>query len=27
LGFTETGVRHSYYADNGDGAIIMKLHF
>lgn len=27
LGFTTTGVRHSYYADNGDGAIIMKLHF
>lgn len=25
LGFSRTGVRHSYYADNGDGAIIMKL--
>ena len=27
LGFRKTGVRHSYYADNGDGAIVMKLHF
>jgi ribosomal-protein-alanine N-acetyltransferase len=27
LGFVKTGVRHAYYADNGDGAIIMKLHF
>jgi [ribosomal protein S18]-alanine N-acetyltransferase len=25
LGFCRTGIRHSYYADNGDGAIIMKL--
>jgi ribosomal protein S18 acetylase RimI-like enzyme len=27
LGFRSTGVRHSYYTDNGDGAIVMKLHF
>lgn len=27
LGFSQTGVRHSYYADNGDGAVVMKLHF
>ncbi len=27
LGFQKTGVRHSYYADNGDGAVVMKLHF
>ena len=27
LGFRKTGVRHSYYQDNGDGAIIMKLEF
>lgn len=27
MGFERTGVRHAYYADNGDGAIVMKLHF
>jgi ribosomal-protein-alanine acetyltransferase len=27
LGFRRTGVRHAYYADNGDGAVIMKLKF
>lgn len=27
LGFRKTGVRHSYYADTGDGAVVMKLHF
>ncbi len=26
LGFRETGVRHSYYGDNDEGAIVMKLH-
>jgi ribosomal protein S18 acetylase RimI-like enzyme len=25
LGFEKTGVRHAYYGDNGDGAIMMKL--
>jgi ribosomal-protein-alanine N-acetyltransferase len=25
LGFQKTGVRHSYYANNGEGAIVMKL--
>ena len=27
MGFAKTGVRHAYYADNGDGAIVMKLQF
>jgi ribosomal-protein-alanine N-acetyltransferase len=27
LGFEKTGVRHSYYGNNGEGAIVMKLHF
>ena len=26
LAFQETGVRHSYYGDTGEGAIVMKLH-
>jgi len=26
MGFEKTGIRHSYYGDNGEGAIIMKLH-
>jgi ribosomal-protein-alanine acetyltransferase len=25
LGFKKTGVRHSYYANTGEGAIVMKL--
>lgn len=27
LGFVRTGVRHAYYGDSGEGAIIMKLEF
>jgi ribosomal-protein-alanine acetyltransferase len=27
MGFTRTGVRHSYYGDTGEGAIVMKLRF
>jgi ribosomal-protein-alanine acetyltransferase len=27
MGFQKTGVRHSYYGDNGEGAIVMKLNF
>jgi len=27
LGFRRTGLRHSYYADNSDGAVVMKLEF
>jgi len=27
LGFKRTGIRHAYYADNGDGAVVMKLRF
>jgi|ERR1043166_6700 len=27
MGFGETGIRHSYYGDTGEGAIIMKLRF
>ena len=25
MGFEKTGIRHSYYGDNGEGAIVMKL--
>jgi ribosomal protein S18 acetylase RimI-like enzyme len=27
MGFEKTSVRHSYYGDNGEGAIVMKLRF
>jgi ribosomal-protein-alanine N-acetyltransferase len=27
MGFERTGVRHAYYGDNGEGAIVMKLRF
>jgi len=27
LGFQKTGVRHAYYGNTGEGAIIMKLEF
>jgi ribosomal-protein-alanine acetyltransferase len=27
LGFERTGVRHAYYGDSGEGAIVMKLRF
>ncbi len=25
MGFGKTGVRHAYYGDNGEGAVVMKL--
>jgi ribosomal-protein-alanine acetyltransferase len=27
MGFERTGVRHAYYEDTGEGAIVMKLQF
>jgi len=27
VGFRKTGVRHAYYGDNNEGAIVMKLQF
>ena len=27
MGFERTGIRHAYYGDSGEGAIIMKLEF
>jgi ribosomal-protein-alanine N-acetyltransferase len=27
MGFEKTGVRHAYYGDSGEGAIMMKLRF
>ena len=27
MGFERTGIRHSYYGDTGEGAIVMKLKF
>jgi len=27
LGFERTGIRHAYYGDTGEGAIILKLRF
>jgi ribosomal-protein-alanine N-acetyltransferase len=26
VGFSETGVRHAYYSDNGEDAIVMRLN-
>ena len=27
MGFETTGIRHSYYGNNGEGAVIMKLPY